>query len=413
MSFDIKQRGKSWRARVRIYTGPTETATFDSHREAMEWAVITHGRLLAETKAKRAGAKKECQPDMSQPVAESPVSVEADPLISSILKMYAREVLPRKASHKQEIGRIKRLILYFWGRRLSGVTESLLDDYKVKRAGGLLGLGRGAGNGYCLKSKGKKKRLEHKLKQQEVKNLPSSQTVRHEIALLRRALKFWYKTKLKLKVERHLPVLLHPIFEVDLPDKAESRTRRFTDEELFALMENIGSPETRAAVAFAVCTSLRRSEIVSLRWEDVDFVRATIKLHKPGYLRRTKVKARDVPLIPRALEVLRMLGPKSTGVIWPISAASLTQAFGRAKLRAGLKDARLHDLRREAISRYVELYGLGIEMIKNFSGHRESRTLEEHYLKPQSHRIAAQVAQIENSKPEICFIPMKPVGTTG
>ena len=34
MSFDVKRRGKAWRARVRIYNGPTITRTFDSYAEA-------------------------------------------------------------------------------------------------------------------------------------------------------------------------------------------------------------------------------------------------------------------------------------------------------------------------------------------------------------------------------------------
>lgn len=51
MSYEVKKRGSSWRARVRIYGIPAKTATFDTHREAHDWAVIKNGELLAEKKS--------------------------------------------------------------------------------------------------------------------------------------------------------------------------------------------------------------------------------------------------------------------------------------------------------------------------------------------------------------------------
>ncbi|MDA8328780.1 MAG: site-specific integrase [Betaproteobacteria bacterium] len=397
MSIDVKQRGSAWRARVRAYGYPTKSATFDTHREAHDWAVITQGEYLAEIKSGK------CPNPKLAHASESSMAKQAyAPLISSILKHYWRTALPNKASCDQEKGRIKRLIAYFWKKHLHEVTEQYLENFKTLRFAGKLGAGRGRKNGtvYLLKNHHPNTRKPG-TSGGNVKN-PSSQTVRHELALLRRAVTYWGRTR-KIRLPNGQSMFDHPIMTVPLPDKAAARTRRFTDDELIRLVTSIHNPSTRAAVTFAACTSLRRTEILTLRWEDLDIERRVIKLHRSGYAKKSKVKEREVPLIPAAIEILTRLGLQDAGTIWPLSPASFTQAFGRAKERAGLKDARLHDLRREAISRLVEIYNLGLEKIMNFSGHRETRTLVEHYMKPQSQNIAAEIAK---SKPDIFFIPL-------
>lgn len=398
MSYEVKKRGSSWRARVRIYGIPAKTATFDTHREAQDWAVIKNGELLSEKKL----AEKLLVNSPADPVSK-PIPSNSNPLdgvlVSTILKEYWRTVLPNKVSRFEEKGRIKRLILFFWGKRLQDVSEQDLENYKSLRFKGELGYGRGkkGGTAYLLKSK-KARRING---QNKVGKPPSSQTVRHELALLRRALNHWGKVKKITPQQNSIPV--HPIMTINLPEKCEPRTRRFSDDELFRVLDAFGNSDTRAAVAFAVCTSLRRSEIVSLQWEDVDLDRRVVRLQKMGYAKKSKIKAREVPLIPAAIKILRDMGQKEYGPIWAMAPSSFTQAFGRAKERAGLKDARLHDLRREAISRYVEKYGLGLEKIMNFSGHREVRTLVEHYLKPQSQNIASEIARTSAG---VNFIPL-------
>ncbi len=65
MSIDVKQRGSAWRACVRVYGYPTKLATFDTHREAHDWAVITHGEFLAKLGPGRTRSRN--QPNHSQP----------------------------------------------------------------------------------------------------------------------------------------------------------------------------------------------------------------------------------------------------------------------------------------------------------------------------------------------------------
>ncbi len=106
MSYDVSRRGKSWRARVRIHNGPSDSATVDTHKQGKEWAIATHAKLLAQHRpAQQAVASKPAAVDP----ASTPTKDVKNPLVSTVLKEYRRHVLPFKASHKPELTRIRRL----------------------------------------------------------------------------------------------------------------------------------------------------------------------------------------------------------------------------------------------------------------------------------------------------------------
>jgi integrase len=106
------------------------------------------------------------------------------------------------------------------------------------------------------------------------------------------------------------------------------------------------------------------------------------------------------------MALLNQLDPEGSaqGRIFPFQPDSITQAFGRAVERAGIKKAiRLHDCRREAISRFVEVHGLTVAEVQQFSGHRDQRTLEEHYLRPSAGATSRKVAKLHASDATLKF----------
>jgi hypothetical protein len=60
---------------------------------------------------------------------------------------------------------------------------------------------------------------------------------------------------------------------------------------------------------------------------------------------------------------------------------------------AALKNVRLHDGRREALSRIHDEYGLSLEQLKLFSGHGDIKTLETFYFQPSASKLAHLIAQ--------------------
>ena len=111
---------------------------------------------------------------------------------------------------------------------------------------------------------------------------------------------------------------------------------------------------------------MRRSEILNLRWIDVDLDSgfATLFDTKNGEDRR-------VPLTKTARDVLSRL-PGQDERVFPISADCVRLAWERTRRKAGISDLRFHDLRHEAVSRFFEM-GMSVPEVALISGHKDVR----------------------------------------
>lgn len=163
--------------------------------------------------------------------------------------------------------------------------------------------------------------------------------------------------------------------------REETRERFLTQDEFARLgsildqIEHEGS-ESRSAVAairLLMLTGCRRSEIQTLRWENVDLDAG--ELHLPD----TKTGARIVPLAQSAVAVLAAL-PRNQENPWVIVGkkpgshlTDLNHPWWRIRARAGLHDVRIHDLRHSFASRAVQL-GESLPMIGKLLGHTQVQT---------------------------------------
>ena len=122
-------------------------------------------------------------------------------------------------------------------------------------------------------------------------------------------------------------------------------------------------------VLFAIETGMRRSEILSLNWENISFENkiATLEFTKNG-------SSRMVPLSSLALAVLINQRQERMPIPFPINDNTFRLAWDRLRNRAGITDLRFHDLRHEAISRFFEK-GLSIAEVAAISGHKDPRML--------------------------------------
>jgi integrase len=128
---------------------------------------------------------------------------------------------------------------------------------------------------------------------------------------------------------------------------------------------------------------MRRSELLSMRWEDVDVLRRTV------LLRTTKNgRPRTVPLSMRALEIIQDM-PRVGDRVFVVSANAVRLAWERLRRRAGISGLRFHDLRHEAISRFFEK-GLNMPEVATISGHRDPRMLMR-YTHPRPEMIALKL----------------------
>jgi integrase len=375
----------------------------DLYQEGLQWARRRRVELLEE-KAKsktRAEAKAPAAPPGLVVVAGwSP----ADIRVSDVLQNFRVRELPQLSGAAADSSRLKGLDEWFGHLTLGELTYDLLTKWKIDRASGVLGFGRiSYPKGY---SKNDIYRIRQALKAGKEKfrdgtkvelpapilTPPSAQTIRHEMMLMRRALNAYFSAN-ELNQEHGTWLACQRVMQIELPEKPEPRNTRVDEEGLVALARELNDPALSAFAQFAVMTTLRRSEVCSLRWEDLDLARRIIVLRAPGHLKKSKTSTREVPLLLPAVRILEKLGIKKKGPLFNITPSGISQAIRRAADRAGLYGLRLHDLRREGISRLLELLAASYEDVSLFSGHSDLKTLKEHYARPDPSKVRDRLEQ--------------------
>ena len=163
--------------------------------------------------------------------------------------------------------------------------------------------------------------------------------------------------------------------------KVRSRERFLTPEEFRRLgrvlqeSETDGSvwPPAIAAIRLLMLTGCRKSEILTLRWEDVDRTAGELRL------RDAKSGPRMVPLTAPVRTVLDGI-PRIDGAPWVLAGqrpgtglTKLDNYWQSIRARAGLGDVRIHDLRHSYASRALAL-GEGLPTIGKLLGHRKVGT---------------------------------------
>lgn len=164
--------------------------------------------------------------------------------------------------------------------------------------------------------------------------------------------------------------------EIALQRKPEKKPKAFTKEEARALAEH-AKGYLRPLVVVGVHTGLRRSELVRLRWEDVDLEGR--ELHVRGQTKSGK--ERSVPLSAAAVVALAGLLHREGHVFYtraprfPIGAGTLTHAFLalRREVLPRKRDHSLHSLRHTYCTWLAEA-GVPVHVIKRLAGHASIET---------------------------------------
>ena len=197
------------------------------------------------------------------------------------------------------------------------------------------------------------------------------------------------------------------------PDNPARGVKRFTDgkserflspAELARLGETLAAaeregenPSAVAAIRLLTLTGGRKNEILSLRWEYVDFERACLRLPD------SKTGAKVVPLGAPALELLASL-PRMEGCPYVLPSntgeghfVGLQKVWARLRERAGLPGVRLHDLR-HSFGAVGAGGGDSLLVIGALLGHRDQKAtqryahLSDSPIQAAANRIAGDIA---------------------
>lgn len=311
----IRQHGNRWQARVRRNGFPTESRSFTTKQEAEQWA-------------------RSLEVEMDRGIFR-PISVEHKLSFGELIQRYMREVLPTMKGQREDAIRLRaicrRPIAQF---ALTNLTPERVARYRDERLSQV-----------------------------------APATVVRELAYLSSIINH-------ARREWGFPIS-NPVSLVRKPSSGKGRERVLSSSEQDRLLEALTptgrkNPLMMPIVQLAIETAMRRSELLAMRWRDVDLVGQTVTLHtsKNG-------DGRVVPLSSRAVAVLKTL-PVTSDVVFPITHYALAANFNRAVRKAGLPNLRFHDLRHTAITRISDKLPNVIELA-SVSGHRSLKMLQRYY----------------------------------
>jgi integrase len=312
----------------------------------------TDARTL--TQAKQARAAELLRAEQSRTLGFSPPGAESFTEIGKRYLAHQRVRLTTRA-YERERGIVEQHLAPFFATALKAVRRVDVQRYLTKRCG-------------------------------EV----SAETARKELNVL--------KHLLKLAMEWEI-IPANPAQGVKGPKAPAGRVRYLQSSELSVVLS--AAPEwLRPIILVAVFTGMRRSEILSLRWLDVDL------LHGRVLLPQTKNgDGRIVYLNRSAAGVLESMArsqfPAASDLVFGrIPGERVSVAFARACRRVKITDFRFHDLRHTAAS-WLRMRGADVHTVAQVLGHKDLRmAIRYQHLSPAY--LAEAVARLDGAFEDTC-----------
>lgn len=358
----FRKRGPyQWEAQVRRKGYPAQSKTFNTKAEAEAWSKVIES-------------------EMTRGIWVSRAEAEATSLYEALCR-YETEVVPHKKGAVQELSLIRiykalplasRALASIRGADVAKLRDEWLKDYQPATV-----LRRLALLSHVFNMARKEWGMESLSNPLELIRKPQADNARtRRIAAS--------------ETPAHCP-----------QSQDEKSARRASEGEIERIIAASGSRVLPSLVILALETAMRRSELVSLRWEHIDLER------RVAHLPSTKNgSARDVPLSTRAVVTLQSVGVAATGRVFDIRADAVTRAFERAVKRARqayeqesqvknlaldlnfLIDLRFHDLRHEATSRLAEIFPM--HELTKITGHQDPKMLMRYYH-PKAEMLAKKL----------------------
>ena len=311
--------GNRWTAEVR-WEGQIRTATFNTKTAAKQWA-------------------KKVETDISEGV-HTPTAESKRRSVRDLLERYKENVIPTKRDQANP-----RRYADFWIERLGQIRLHKLTRAVVVEVRDELAKTKGPG------------------------------TVNRYLALLSHACTIAEKEWEWMEK--------NPLRKVGRLEESPGRARYLSDTEREALLKvtaNSAHPHLHAIVLLALTTGARRSEILGLRWKDLDWQA------RRAILQQTKNKERrSLTLVPQVITELRKIqqvhrmdtdrifvnltgniresGYHKSGYLY------FEKAWREALAEADIKNFRFHDLRPSAAS-YMAMNGATASEIAAVLGHK-------------------------------------------
>ncbi len=269
--------------------------------------------------------------------------IKFEKITNLYLENYSK---PNKKSSRRDVTSINNLKPFFAGKYLHEITPLDMEKYKRERQGQV-----------------------------------SNATVNREIACLKHIF-----TK---AIEWGI-VQKNPGKKVKLLRERNTRLR-YLDEREIGRLHDACAEHLKPIVAVALNTGMRKEEILSLKWKDLDYRIRTISI-----LDTKNGESREIPMKDIVNRTLLDIGKKADSP-WVFCKkngeryGNIRKAFEGARKRAGIVDFRFHDLRHTFASHLV-MVAVDLKTVQELLGHKSfEMTLRYAHLSPEHKKVALDV----------------------
>jgi integrase len=166
--------------------------------------------------------------------------------------------------------------------------------------------------------------------------------------------------------------IINPVAQIRKPSQPQGRERVLNDVEMNCLLQELEkiNPYLKSLCKFALETAMRRGELMSILWKNINFEKrvAFLPITKNG-------RSRSIPLSTKAIEILNLLPRDIEGRVFPLNKQTVSILFLRATRRAEIENFHFHDLRHMALTRLSSKFTNILELAA-ISGHSELKMLQ-------------------------------------
>ena len=167
----------------------------------------------------------------------------------------------------------------------------------------------------------------------------------------------------------------NPVNKVAFYREVEKKPKFLSQREIEQLLQS--SDGLYPIIYTFLKTGLRKSELINLRWEDIDFQRKCITVESKEKWYTKTGNSREIPLGNGLLETLKNLPRTSEYVFVNTNGKKygyhLTERVKRLGTRIGMNGLTLHTLRHTFISHLV-MSGVDLVTVKELAGHSDIKT---------------------------------------
>lgn len=197
----------------------------------------------------------------------------------------------------------------------------------------------------------------------------------------------------------------NPFIVIKQPKVFETEAAYFSREEMQRLINSIDDEDFRDLVLTAFYTAFRRGEILSLRWQNVDFLNRVIHVRNSELFQTKSRRNRTVGLNGMLFNILykrRVKNYRNSELVFSNSKGfgfrgdTITKKFKQYVIKAGLKSRlKFHSLRHASISMLLA-NGTPSAVVQRYAGHQKLSTTEGYI-----HISPTQLHSVANNLPEI------------